>query len=233
MCIGQVSVAEIKHVTYDYPYTEDEQDGFIFATFRDTVKAMPQDKFPVFYAKQVRAFPATMLVASGTVQNNEIEQAKPDGSETKDRYCKTCKCRHPKNKHSAEGRKRYAALKQAEKEKAKATMDTNDATNATSATKEDGPRLTRNRVKAKCYQSGKEHFPFCKRTPGVRGPCHIFKKTHFLYCPRPEKGPHVQERESEQISLKLRIMQAIAKRMDELFMETTLLMRVPSDICRT
>ena len=121
---------------------------------------MPQDKFPVFYTMQARAFTATMLVASGTVRNNEIEQAKPDGSEAMDRCCKTCKCRHPKNKHSAEGKKHYAALKQAEKEKAKATMDTGDATNATSATKEDGPRPTHIYGKDKCYQCDKEHFPF-------------------------------------------------------------------------
>ena len=62
MFFGQVSSQEIKHVTYDYPKTEQEQEAFVFDDYRDAVKDLPQDKMPVFYQKQVRQFTATMLV---------------------------------------------------------------------------------------------------------------------------------------------------------------------------
>ena len=66
--IGQVSALEIKHVVYAYPRSEEECDEFEFDEFRDHIKTLQQDKMPTFYAKQVRAFTATMLVAQKTVR---------------------------------------------------------------------------------------------------------------------------------------------------------------------
>ena len=42
MFFGQVSSQEIKHVTYDYPKTEQEQEAFVFDDYRDAVKDLPQ-----------------------------------------------------------------------------------------------------------------------------------------------------------------------------------------------
>ena len=48
MFVGQVSALEIKHVVYNYPRTEQENDEFDFGAYRDAVKALPPDKFQGF-----------------------------------------------------------------------------------------------------------------------------------------------------------------------------------------
>jgi hypothetical protein len=115
MFFGQVSSQEIKHVTYEYPKTEQEQDDFEFDDYRDTIKKLPQDKMPTFYQKQVRAFTQTMLVQPNNVRGSDSSKADNEGgnnSERRDRYCKTCKTRHKKGAHTQEGKKCYAAQKQ-------------------------------------------------------------------------------------------------------------------------
>ena len=114
MFFGQVSSQEIKHVTYAYPKTEQEQTAFKFEDYRDAVKDLPQDKMPVFYQKQVRQFTQTMLVQPSNVRGVTFDKSADkddDGTEKRERYCKSCKVRHAKGSHTKEGKKRYAAAK--------------------------------------------------------------------------------------------------------------------------
>jgi len=239
--IGQVSVLEIKHVIYAYPRTEDECDAFVFDDYRDHVKTLQQDKMPTFYAKQVRSFTATMLVAQKSVRfddKNDEEPPDPDGKDSSaskktERYCKSCKCKHAKGKHTDDGRKRYKqqqAANKLKKEKADGKQETQHETNATESGGGQRRSNRNTRTPGRCYQCGERHFPFCERVPGKRGPCHVCKKTHFPYCPRPKKETHSTDQGKD--TLELKITEILEKRINELFMMTAIVAGAMSDICR-
>ena len=242
--IGQVSALEIKHVVYAYPRSEEECDEFEFDEFRDHIKTLQQDKMPTFYAKQVRAFTATMLVAQKTVRfkdddgggSPDEDGTSPTKSTTK-RYCKSCKCKHAKGKHTEEGRKRYQQQQAANKQKKEKADGGQTSQHETNATESGGAtrRSNRNtgnttRTPGRCYQCGEKHFPYCERVPGKRGPCHVCKKTHFPYCPRPKKETHSTDTGSD--TLKVKITEMLEKRINELFMMTAFVAGTMSDICR-
>ena len=106
MFMGQVCKPEIKHVAYAYPSTEDECDAFDFDAYRDAVKALPQDKFPAFHQNQVRGFTKHMLVSPGMIR--DVKQGTEQGTESSgnnsEKYCKSCECKHPKGKHTSDGK---------------------------------------------------------------------------------------------------------------------------------
>jgi hypothetical protein len=238
MFIGQVSANEIKHVNFAYPKTEAECESFSFASYRATVKALPQDKFPVFHQKHVRAFTATMLITQDTVRALADDGNPKDGST--DKYCRTCKCKHAKGKHTKEGEKRYAA-KQAdrkaakvnEKGKADEVLRAEKGGNATKSDDKVKGEMPR-RTPGRCFKCGERHYPFCKRGPGDRGrgPCHVCKKVHFPYCKRPKAENRSMDAIPDKESLKVHITEAIAQRINELFMMVATVAGLPSNICR-
>ena len=119
MLMGQISPPEIKHVRYQYPKTEAEQEAFDFSAFRDVVKALPQDKFPKFYQNQVCNFTREMLVPPELESKSNKRTDEKDAGKTEDRYCRTCKCKHKQGEHTDEGKKRYAAKQKANREASK------------------------------------------------------------------------------------------------------------------
>ena len=178
MFIGQVSANEIKHVNFAYPKTEAECESFSFASYRATVKALPQDKFPVFHQKHVRAFTATMLITQDTVRASADDGNPKDGNT--DKYCRTCKCKHAKGKHTKEGEKRYAA-KQAdrktakvnEKGKADEVLRAEKGGNATKSDQKDkGDQMPR-RTPGRCFNCGKGITHFARGGQVIVGVAHV------------------------------------------------------------
>ena len=52
MFIEQVSPKEINHVTFAYPKTHDQREGYSFERYRAAVKRMPQHNFPLFIKRR-------------------------------------------------------------------------------------------------------------------------------------------------------------------------------------
>lgn len=65
---------EVKHVAYDYLKSEIEWGMVDFEDYQDTVKKLPQDKFPTFFQKQVRGFMKLMLVLLDMIWENDANQ---------------------------------------------------------------------------------------------------------------------------------------------------------------
>jgi len=234
MLMGQISLKEVKHVTYVYPTTEQEQNRFNFEAYRDFVGAMPPDKFPVFNQSSVRTFTKTMLISQDIARTPDDPDKKKDndGDGKKGlRYCKSCECKHKKGAHTEAGKKRYAAKKKADRAAISKAADEVMSTESNATTTRGDRRSSRK--KARCFTCGKTHFPFCPRPPpGAPKLCHVCKKPHAKnkpWCKRKSNDEsHQTEVDAGDDGLRLKISQAIAERINELFMMTTVL----SDICR-
>ena len=240
MFIGQVSSAEMNHVLFEYPKTQAERDAFDFDGYRTAIKGMPQHNFPPFHQRDVRKFTQNMLVAPGSVRDSRTQK----GDETKhvklqddqkgdrkDRFCKDCNKRHAKGAHTASGtKKRKERMEKAER--------SNSERNSTRQAKSHARNSDSSRGKPKCFQCGKEHFPFCERKKGDLPKCFECGKNHAPpFCERgsvtkKENFQAESKREDAKKTLKAKISQAVEASMGDLFMMTPVKEGKGSDICR-
>ena len=83
------------------------------------------------------------------------------------------------------------------------------------------------------HKQANNHRAHCFFNPPVsqRGVCHVCKKKHFLDFSRRKKESGLMDAQDEE-SLKVRITNNIVERLQELFMMTSMITNIPSDICR-
>ena len=237
---GQVTQKELTAAAYDMPKTEAQRDTFDYVAFEAAVKSKRGVLPKTFHMADVRAHTKTLLVPPDMVRETGNRTGKT-GDDKRDRYCKTCECRHPHGKHTKEGKERFKKKKEGDSKK-NDRKDENKtrsqrALRAQNTSDGDNQRAPR---KSKCYQCGKVHYPFCKKEPGQRGKCFVCNKVHFPYCKRTDGADRRKTASSNETNViealeKLRavvsaakesdsegdLSPAIQKRLDELFcMET-------------
>ena len=138
------------------------------------------------------------------------------------KYCRTCKCKHAKGKHTEEGRKLHKSRQQ--KKQAELTP-------TKTSEKVSGERRTRSQSRnQKCFTCGKEHFPFCKhKKKGELPTCVGCGKDHAPpFCRTSNKNMRVKKenRQAENAiarcrkGLRAKIKKAVASSLEDLFMMT-------------
>ena len=242
MFMGQVSPKEINHVTFVYPKTQAERDIFDFDDYRTAVKGLPQHNFPPFHQKDVRNFTQNMLVSSSTVKNSGN-----DGGATNDdsgddcngtaKYCKSCKCKHGKGKHSLEGKKRYQAQQKKDREAKGGDNNRNLRRSGRNRKRTEDAKDAApiDHSERKCFTCGKVHFPYCPPPKAGAVPkCFTCGKNHKPpFCKRgvTEESNTQEEKKEKGLALKAKISKVIAESLNSLFMMMPV-WRNQSDICR-
>ena len=223
--IGQVSTKETQAVHFELPKTHVERDAFTFDEYEEQVKKLAHSKMPRFHQSEVRDFTRRLLVPPDHIRNMTNGTTEKDEENKGLKWCRDCRKKHAKGKHTVEGDKRYQARK---KERGTAQTSGSDKggniTSAHVATPGKGGKPKG----GKCYECGKEHYPFCRRT------CSVCNKKYFPYCERKIKKEQttnlvVKEDTADSSPTKghASIAAAVESRLNELFM-----IRVKSDVCR-
>lgn len=130
-------------------------------------KKRNKDKKVMLVAKDVRGFTKRLLVA-GVAKSNDVGDAKR-------KSFKSCKMKHLKGKHIAEGKKRYQEYLSHKKDGGR--RKTTTWSNETAAIEVVGDA----RKQRKFSVRSKMHFPHCK---SQRGLCDVCNKRHQPYCKR-------------------------------------------------